>query len=230
MNSSMRSVLACEKSPCKPSRFGFLARRLSKRHLFDSQKTAAHVNNVLPEKEGTDVGAFTLTWSEKIERARSAACAARRKRQATVPAGRQNTPLEKLEDKLLEEENRCLELRQKIEVKKQEVPARRDMARRRTLSSSHLALKQRAPTPDSDGDILKALEAFESFLLSKEEECADLRQQAQLEASKRGRPGRSMAGRPVVSMSCLSSQPLKPALRKEESSFRSAKSVSWGQL
>jgi hypothetical protein len=69
-------------------------------------------------------------------------------------------------------------------------------------------------------------------LLRKEEECASLRQQAQSEASRRRRPVRCMAGRRVVSLACLGSQPrpLKPALRKEVPSFRSAKSVSWGQL
>jgi hypothetical protein len=183
MNSSMRSVLACERSPCKPSRFGFLARKLSNRFLFDSQKTASQVS---------------------------------------------------LEDKLLVKENRCLELRHKIEAKQQEVTERRGMAGRRALSSSHLASKQRAPAPDSssdtDGDSLKRMEALEAKLLRKKEECASLRQQAQSEASKRGRLGRSMAGRRVASMSSLGSQPLKPALRKEEPSFRSAKSVSWGQL
>jgi hypothetical protein len=224
----MRSDLACEKSPCKPSRFGLLARKLSNRYLFDSQKTAAHANNGLPGKEGINVGANTR--NEKIEKARSVASAARQKRRAFVPAGSRNDPLEKLEDKLLDKENRCLELRQQIEAKKQEVPTRRGMAGRRALSSSHLVLTQRVPAPDSAGDILRALEALEGKLLRKEKECATLRQQAQSEASKQGRPVRSMAGRRAVSMSCLGSHPLKPALRKEEPSFRCVKSVSWGLL
>jgi hypothetical protein len=211
MNASMRSVLACEKSPCKPSRFGFLARKLSnRRYLFDSQKAGAHVNNSLPGAEGINVGG--VTRNEKTEKARSV--------EATFPAGSRNTPLEKLEDNLLNKENRCLELRQQIEAKKQEVPTRRGMAGRRALSSSHLVLAQRVPAPDSDGDSLQALEALEAKLLRKEKECATLRQS---EASKRERPVRGMAGRRAVSMSCLGSQPLKPALRKDESSFRSVK-------
>jgi hypothetical protein len=76
--------------------------------------------------------------------------------------------LEKLEEKLLNKENRCVELRQQIEAKKQEVPMRSLMAGSRALSSSHLALTQRAPAPDSDGDSLQALKAK---LLRKEEEC-----------------------------------------------------------
>jgi hypothetical protein len=216
MNSSMRSVVACERNPCKPSRFGFLSRKLSNRHLFDSHKAASQVNDSLPGRKGTNEEA--VVRNEKIERARSVANAARQTRQATIPAGSRNISLEKLEEKLLAKENRCLELRQKIEAKKQEAPSRG------ALSSSHLALKQRAPVPDSYRGSLQALEAK---LLRKEEKCDNLRQQAQSEASKRGRPVRSMAGRRGDSMSCLGAQPLKPALRKQLS-FRHAKSVSWG--
>jgi hypothetical protein len=92
-------------------------------------------------EEGVKICAVVGT--EKIEKARPVANAARQKRLATV---KDNTPLERLEDELLAKENRCLELRQQIEAKKQEVPVRRD----------------------SDGDSLQALEAK---LLSKEEEC-----------------------------------------------------------
>jgi hypothetical protein len=224
MSSSMRSVLACDGSPCKPSRFGFLARKLSNRRLFDSNKAPSQVNDSLPEKRGTNEGAVVRT--EKIERALSVANAARQTRQAILPAGGRNISLETLEDKLRAKENRCLELRQKIEAKKQEVPVRRCTASRGALSSSHIASKQRAPVPDSGRGSLQALEAK---LLRKEEECANLRQQASSEASKRGRPVRSMADRRVDSMSCLGAQPLKPALQKELAS-RNAKSVSWESL
>jgi hypothetical protein len=107
----------------------------------------------------------TVVRPEKIEKARPVARVARQKRLATV---RENSPLEKLEDELLAKENRCLELRQQIEAKKQEFPVRRVMAGRRALWSSHRALKQRVPAPSSDSDRLLALEAK---LLRKEEEC-----------------------------------------------------------
>jgi hypothetical protein len=114
-------------------------------------------------EEGVRTCAVVRT--ETIKKVRPVPTAARQKRLATV---RENTLLEKLEEKLLNKENRCVELRQQIEAKKQEVPMRSLMAGSRALSSSHLALTQRAPAPDSDGDSLQALKAK---LLRKEEEC-----------------------------------------------------------
>lgn len=121
-----------------------------------------------PYRRGSEEGPniFTVARTEKVEKVRPLAKAARRKRRATV---KQNTPLEKLDDKLLKKENLCLELRQKIDAKKQEVPVKRSMGSRRALSSPHLSLKQRALVPDSDGESLQTLEAE---LLRKEEECA----------------------------------------------------------
>jgi hypothetical protein len=100
------------------------------------------------------------------------------------------------------------------------------MAGRTAMSASHLALKERASatdfSSDTNNDSLQAFKTLEAKLLNQEEKCANLRQQAQSEVSKRDHLVRLMAARRVVSMSCFGSQPLKPAL-----SFRKAKSVSW---
>jgi hypothetical protein len=145
MTSSMHSVLLCESSPCKPSRLGFFTRKLSKKHLFDVQKPASEVDDVqkpasevddsLEGNEAAGIGA--ILRSKRIEEALSAANAARQQRMNTAPPTptlrHKKSPIEKLEAKIMSKENRCMELRNMIDAKKQEVPERKSMAGRRTL-------------------------------------------------------------------------------------------------
>lgn len=151
------------------------------------------------EKDGIGVGAALR--NEKIESARSAACAARQQRQQnTVNSSKMhNSLLERLEAKLLADETECTELRELVEFRRSGIPV-------------SLSVQPKDSPSVLDIQLLGKLEAL---LLEREKECTKVRRLL-VQAKKRSEPRPENSTSNHISLGAHLDTP-KAALRKQPS-------------
>jgi hypothetical protein len=194
------------------------------------------VENSSPKKDGISIGAAMR--NEKIENARIIATAARQHRQqkATVADPTcimQNALAERLKAKLLVNEKECSDLRNLAEVARQGIPV--------SLSLLQLGFEPENVSCLVD-DVL--FEKLEALVVSKENECAKVRKllaqvskresmrvrKLLVEASKTGM-SRNQDGGTTKCVSPLTRTKVpRPILRKQPSSSKITKAVTWGAL